>query len=280
MIHYTDQIARLMGDIVMRVPALRFIDLNRLIVFGRTGRSSKGGPLATCHAVNQPPSAPTHYRWCDRRGRVLRRSEWFVVKSPSVSIRGTPIDYLISVALPRFCDQTLERSPKREFYAPRAATPQVAKLDTIVHELYHIAPDWSGIRGLDGATGDRPGRAHSPAFYRQVAAMVEQYLATGPAPELMDFLRHGARELVRRYGEVAATTFDSFPSFPQPYLVPLAQQPLPVEDGPGVQIVRLTAARQRREYSERHLHTRHFLPRTIQRGAVMTRRAPRYRELQ
>ena len=110
----------------------------------------------------------------------------------------------------------------------------MAKLDTIVHELYHIAPDWSGIRGLDGATGDRPGRAHSPAFYRQVAAMVEQYLATGPPPELMDFLRHGARELVRRYGEVAATTFDSFPSFPQPYLVPLAQQPLPVEDGPGV----------------------------------------------
>ena len=59
--------------------------------------------------------APTRVRpmLALKPGELTRRSEWFVTKSPSVEIAGRSIHYLISFALPRFTDQSLERSRKR-----------------------------------------------------------------------------------------------------------------------------------------------------------------------
>lgn len=262
MIHYTDRLTRLMRDIVPRVPRLGFIDLERVLVFARRGLSSKDGPVATCHSINQPPSEPTHDWWRDRCGRMVKRSEWFVVKSPVVSVGGTRIDYMISVSLPRFCDQTLERSRKRALYAlDLAGSPLVAKLDTVIHELYHIDPDRTGIRRLARADGSGSRRFHGPDFYRDVAAMVREYLAQRPEPGVVDFLRYGSRELVGVYDEVQATAFDAFPSFPKPYRERLAQQPLPVGHDSGIEIVEVSPPPRRLEFNECHLRTRRFLPR-------------------
>jgi len=49
-------------------------------------------------------------------GALTRRSEWFVTKTPEVRRDGTRIKYLISFVLPRFCEQTLDRSWKAELY--------------------------------------------------------------------------------------------------------------------------------------------------------------------
>jgi hypothetical protein len=261
MIDYTARIARLMRDIVTRVPALSFIDLRRIVLFAREGRASTDGPFATCHAINQPPSDPTHYWWRDRRGRMVKRSEWFVVKSPIVFVNGERIDYLISFALPRFCDQTLARSRKEDLYPRRLARDSMlAKLDTIVHELYHIDPDQSSIRRLERADGGRSAHSHGPVFYRSVAAMVREYLDSGPEPEMVGFLRYGSRELLSRYGEVRATAFDTFPSFPQRYFEPLVQQPLPLDGDSSVEIVPLNLSPRPRRYDEGNLVTRRFLP--------------------
>jgi hypothetical protein len=262
MIDYTARIARLMHDIVTRVPALSFINLRRIVIFARAGRVSTDGPFATCHAINQPPSNPTHYWWRDRRGRMVKRSEWFVVKSPVMFVNSERIDYLISFALPRFCDQTLARSHKEDLYPRRLARDSmVAKLDTIVHELYHIDPDQSGIRKLERADGGRSAHSHGPAFYRSVAAMVREYLRSGPGPEMIGFLRYGSRELLSRYGEVQATAFDSFPSFPQRYFEPLVQQPLPLNGDSSVEIVPLNVSTRPHHYNERNLVTRRFIGR-------------------
>jgi len=232
-----------------------------VIVFARVGRTSTDGPFATCHCVNQPPSDATHYSWHDLRGRLVKRSEWFVPKSPVVYVDGTRIDYLISFSLPRFCDQTLERSQKGEFYSRRQSrNPVLAKLDTIVHELYHIDPDQSGIRRLERADGRDSAHSHGLGFYRDVARMVEQYLESRPEQEMFEFLCSGSRDLVARYAEVGATVFDTFPSFPQRFVEPLAQQPLPIEDGTDIEIVRLSSSARPRHYTERNLQTRRFLP--------------------
>ncbi|HVB37196.1 MAG TPA: hypothetical protein VND92_01620, partial [Vicinamibacterales bacterium] len=117
MIHYTDHISQLIRDIVLRVPTLNFIDPADILVFARLGRIGADGPYATCHCLSLPPSEPGYYFWRDRQsGRLTRRSEWFVTKSPSVSIGGREVNYLLSFGLPRFCDQSLARSYKREFY--------------------------------------------------------------------------------------------------------------------------------------------------------------------
>jgi hypothetical protein len=247
-----------MGDIVSRVPALSFIDLGRVLMFARRSRSRTNGAFATCHCVSQPASEPMHYSWRDRKGRLLKRSEWFVSRSPIVQIEGRRIAYMISFALPRFCNQTFERSHKHQMYSRRQRRdPMVAKLDTIVHELYHIDPGQSGIRRLERADGGCSARSHGAAFYHEVARMVSEYLESDPDPALFGFLRDDARDLVERHGEVLGTTFKTFPSYPRPYVEPLVQQPLLDADVPVVGLKR--SARQR-EYSERDLETRRFLP--------------------
>ena len=120
--------------------------------------------------MNLPTSDPGYYFWRDRAsGQVTRRSEWFVTKSPVVELGPTSIAYLISFCLPRFCDQTFARSRKQELYP--GAEPWLARLDTIVHELYHVDPDGCGIRRIFRPDGSLSPHAHGPSFFTDVAAM-------------------------------------------------------------------------------------------------------------
>src|SRR6201982_361988 len=148
MINYTERLTLLMQDIVQRVPMLSFIDIADVLVFGRSGRSNAEGAFATCHCLSLPASEPGYYFWRDRTTHTLtRRSEWFVTKSPSVTLGGHDVKDLISFALPRFCDQSLGQSRKERFYP--GADSWIAKLDTVIHELYHIDPDLAGIRRIE-----------------------------------------------------------------------------------------------------------------------------------
>ena len=253
MIDYTERLAAVMADVIRRVPALGFIDLRDVVVFARFGRRSAGGAFATCHSLDLPPSEPDRYTWTDRRtGRIVRQSEWFVVRSPEVHVRGRRIRHLVSFALPRFCDETLEQSGKQALYPGGA--PWMAKLDTIVHELYHIDPGDAGIRRPVRTDGSSSRQTHSRSFYRDVAALVHAYLATRPEPALVDFLTHDFRTLAARAGPVVATVFRTYPSFPQRYLDPLDPQP----PGASGDIVRLRRRRLPLVYTDRDLVTRRF----------------------
>jgi hypothetical protein len=224
MLNYTERITALMHDIVGRVPRLGFIDLDEVVIFARFGRSAADGAFATCHCLTLPTSEPGYYYWRDRRsGQVTRRSPWFVTKTPQVFFRGRRIKYLISFALPRFTDQTLACTRKRTLYPD--ADGWLAKLDTVVHELYHIDPDDVGIRKVARADGSRSLWSHGPEFYEEVAGMVRQYLATNPDPRMYDFLRYDFAGLRARYGNVVGATFRNYPSYPQRYIEELVDQP-------------------------------------------------------
>jgi len=256
MINYTDRISALVRDIVARVPALGHLDPADLLIFGRYGRSRAAGAYATCHCLTLPPTDPGYYFWCDKRsGRMTRRSEWFVTKSPQVSVGGRPVHYLISFALPRFCDQALDQSRKRRFYA--AAPSWIAKLDTIIHELYHVDPGRGGLRKAERRDGSVAAALHGRHFLENVAAMVRQYLDSRPDAGMYDFLRYGFVELGERFGRVTATTFRTFPSFPQRYLETLGAQP-PAPPCDSIQPLRQPHLPT--VYTERDLVTRVFLP--------------------
>ena len=261
MINYTERIALLMEDICRRTPRLSFIDLKEVLVFGRFGRSDAEGAFATCHCLTLPESEPGYYFWRDRStGELTRRSEWFVTKSPEVRIGATRIKYLISFVLPRFCDQTLERSRKADLY-PAGTAPWLAKLDTVVHELYHIDPDAAGIRKLIRADGSDSPRSHGPEFYQEVAEMVNAYLAGGPDLALVDFLRHDFTELTARFDGVVATTFRNFPSFPQRYMQALEMPPVE----PAIRIEPMKPPSQPVLYTEDDLQMRQFTEQTSRR---------------
>src|SRR5260370_35245897 len=185
MINYTERLTLLMRDISARVPTLSFIDMADVLVFARSGRSDAEGAFATCHCLTLPSSEPGYYFWRDRAThRLTRRSEWFVTKSPLVTIGPRPIKYMISFSLPRFCDQSLDRSRKEKFYP--GADPWIAKLDTVVHELYHIGPELAAIRRIERDDGTHSANCHGQHFFEQVAGMVHTYLKSQPAPDVYD----------------------------------------------------------------------------------------------
>ncbi|HEV2982801.1 MAG TPA: hypothetical protein VGX46_00360 [Vicinamibacterales bacterium] len=264
MINYTERLTLLMHDIVTRVPTLSFIDQGDVLVFARSGRSNAEGAFATCHCLSLPASEPGYYFWRDRTThRITRRSEWFVTKSPVVTIGTRPIKYMLSFAVPRFCDQSLDRSRKERFYP--GAEPWVAKLDTVVHELYHIDPEMGGIRRIEKEDGTYSANCHGHAFFEQVADMVHTYVESKPSPAVFDFLRDDFKTLESTYGGVVGTSFRTFPSFPQRYIERVPEQ-LPCEsDRQGVAIEPLRVAKQPTVYTQDDLHVRQFTKDTSRR---------------
>jgi hypothetical protein len=260
MINYTERLTLLMDDIVARVPTLSFIDTRRVLVFARAGRTEAEGAFATCHCVSLPPSEPGYYFWRDRStGKLTRRSEWFVTKSPSVTIGTQPIDYMISFTLPRFCDQTLSRSRKEQNYPGQENW--IAKLDTVIHELYHIDPERPGIRRMERADGTYSANCHGRRFFEDVVGMVKTYIASNPDPNVYEFLRYNFQELTDRFGGVVGTSFRGFPSYPQRYTEVLDPQP---EASPDMacRVEPLKVPRVTTTYTEDDLVTREFLPHT------------------
>jgi hypothetical protein len=258
MINYTEHISLLMEDIVARVPTLSFIDMRRLLVFARAGRTDAEGAYATCHCVSLPASEPGYYFWKDRRtGKLTRRSEWFVTKSPDVTISDTPIDYMVSFALPRFCDQQLSRSRKSVHYEDQA--DWVGKLDTIIHELYHIDPERPGIRRMEKADGTYSANCHGQRFFEDVVDMVKRYLSTGPDPRTYDFLKYTHAELTEKFGGVIGTTFRSFPSYPQRFTEVLSPQPASPQ-GVSCRVEPLKVPKVATRFNEDDLVVREFMP--------------------
>ncbi len=264
MMNYTNRLTILMQDIVSRVPSLSFIDVGDVLVFARAGRSNAEGAFATCHCLSLPASDPGYYFWRDRSTHALtRRSEWFVTKSPVVTVGSRQIKYMISFALPRFCDQSLDRSRKEKFYP--GADPWIAKLDTVLHELYHIDPELAGIRRIEKEDGTYSANCHGREFFEQVAGMVDTYLNSSPSPEVYDFLRHDFTALTARDGGIVGTSFRTFPSFPQRYIERLAEQPPCESDAEGVKVEPLRVAAHATRYTQDDLHVRHFTKDTSRR---------------
>ncbi len=262
MINYTDRLTALMCDIVGRVQSLSFIDPESFLVFARFGRTGADGAYATCHCLCLPTSDPGYYFWRDSSsGQITRRSEWFVSKSPEVVIRQPRLDYLISFALPRFADQRLEHSRKRLHYP--GAEPWVAKLDTVIHELYHIDPNRTGIRQMLRDDGRETHRCHSPEFFSHVAELVREYLATNPDPAVYEFLKDDFDGLSERHGRIVGTAFRTFPSYPQHYLERLADQP--GGEVATTSIVPIHAPNKQRRYTEADLDMREFFTQSSRR---------------
>jgi hypothetical protein len=256
-LNYTGHLTRLMHDIVSRVPELGFIDLSRVLVFARPGRSSADGAYASCHSLGLATSDPGYFFWRDREtGEVTRRTEWFVTKSPEVYFDGRLMNYMISFALPRFTDQTLARSKKRSLY-PCGTADWVAKLDTVVHELYHIDPEQNCLRRFNRADGTASDALHSPTYFEDVAELVQGYLATNPDRRLLEFLQYDFEGLRTRYGAVAGTTFRYFPAYPRRYREVVVGQPLPADlaSAPVEKIVDPVAAK---IFSSEDLQLREF----------------------
>lgn len=182
----TAALSRLVADIGGRLPAFAHLDPARLLVTLTAAR--KPGPFglqARCTPLRLRGGADTKRI----RGREYRVQRY--------TLDGRELLYLVTFVVPRFLDL-----PARE------------KLITVVHELYHI-----GER-FDGDLRRHAGRcyAHTGSKRKYDAAMgklVDEYLATGPNPAMVEWLRPDAAGLATLFGGLVGVTV------PRPVLIPV-----------------------------------------------------------
>lgn len=230
MIVLTDHVQHLVRDIAGRLPELSHVEPDRVLVFARTGRTGAAGPVASCHCVARRCSDRGYFYWRHiETNQITRRTRCVSRRSPVVLNGETRVTHLVSLSLPRYCDQDLAGSSKGKRYP--TAEPWVAKLDTLIHELYHIAPKGGGLR-LD----PRRARAgvHSRAFYDAVTRLTLAYLDVAPSG-LLSVLRHDFESLQRAHGAVAGHVFSTYPAFPREYWTSTREQ----VDDPRVPLVEM-----------------------------------------
>ncbi len=160
----TALLGRLGADVCRRVAALSHIDPDRvLFCLCRSRAEGLHGTYARIVPLRFAGGAISVTR---RRGRYRE-----TFRLPSLVHEKREILYLIQVMVPRFLRLSFDQ-----------------KLQTVVHELYHISESFNGdIRRFPGRT-----YAHGPSrkrFDHTVAQLVTDYLESRPDPALLDFLR-------------------------------------------------------------------------------------------
>lgn len=167
-------IRRLCSDMVSRVESLRHIDLERVAIrFCQTRRSGHYGIQASL----------TPLRFAGGAQETRKRGRRYTVQ-PIRDPRGCEMLYLLSFYLPRFLDR-----------------PFHDKLNTVLHELWHIGPNFDGdLRRHEGRC-----YAHSSSqkqYNAAIETLASEWLSLSPPEDLYDFLRLGFRELTQRHGPV------------------------------------------------------------------------------
>ena len=184
---FTAHVRRLCDNMVARLEQLRHVDMSRVAVsFSQTRRAGKEGMFATL----------TPLRFAGGRMHTFRRKRrWGIQRLYDPD--GREMLYILTFYLPRFLDL-----PLRE------------KLTTVLHELWHIGPDFDGdVRRLGGRCF-----AHGSSqkqYDAHIEALLDRWLSLDPSPALYDFLRLTFHELVAQHGRVYGR------KAPTPKLVPL-----------------------------------------------------------
>lgn len=183
---FTFAVRGVCADMAARLPELRHVDMKRVAVGVRTARHRLGhGTYAALTPLRFAGGRQSE----DRRGRRCRIQSL-------LDASGTEFLYLLNFYLPRFLDMRLED-----------------KLSTIVHELWHIGPDFDGdLRRHDGRCF-----AHGPSrrnYNAEMDRLAQRWLAADPPGRLYDFLAHSYDELRAEHGVVFGDRW------PTPRLVP------------------------------------------------------------
>lgn len=176
---FTAEVRRLCHDVVARLEEFAHVDMQRVgISLCRSRADGRHGLQATL--------TPLRFEGGARIGR--RRGRQYRVER-CLDESGRELFYVLSLYLPRFCENSWRD-----------------KLITVVHELWHISPQFDGdLRRFAGRCFAH-GRSQR-AYDAQVSRLVDRWLSASPPPELYGFLHHDFDELCRRHTTVHGTHY-------------------------------------------------------------------------
>ena len=161
-------------DMCRRLPQLSHVDMRKVAVSIQQARNRAAYGIYASLTPLRFEQGATHKTIAGRRYGVQ-------------SVRnqhGSEYLYILSVYLPRFMNTTLEE-----------------KLLTLLHELWHISPEFDGdLRRHEGRC-----YAHGPsqaAYDAKMAALAQQWLAADPPATLYAFLDCDFAALAAEHGGV------------------------------------------------------------------------------
>ena len=189
---YTGAIAKVCEDVCFRVPELCHIEMDRVAVaFTQTRHNAPFGVFAS--------TVPLRFKNGETLNFVKGKS-WKIQRC----LRSDGVEYLYILY----------------FFAPRFIDLKFRdKLETIIHELYHISPDFNGdlrrFKGRCFAHGSSQKR-----YDAMVRTLVDKWLKRDPPPEIWNFLNMNYRELAAQFGGVHGTRI----AMPKIIPIPLTEQ--------------------------------------------------------
>ena len=173
-INFTARMRDVCVELVARLPELQHIHVNQIaFAFAQARNRSAYGTYATL----------TPMRFEGGSLFTMRRGRKYTVRRLHDET-GSELLYIVTFYMPRFMDVDL-----------------VEKISTVIHELWHISPDFNGdIRRF-------PGRcyAHSSSqkeYDREMDAMAVRFLDSDPPEAVIGFLRNRFDDLVDEYGPI------------------------------------------------------------------------------
>jgi len=166
-LNLTAQLEDIVRDLCVRLPEFAHIQPHRLLLCVARTRGRRGGVFAKIVPMCFPDGTPF---------KVIKGHRYVL---PQIPTPDGNILYLIYVYVPRFFEQPFER-----------------RLLTLVHELYHIAPEFDGTirrvgNGAHGASRDR--------FNDNLQPLLQRYLASAPPAETLAILRGDFNTLAREH---------------------------------------------------------------------------------
>ncbi|MGI5831925.1 MAG: hypothetical protein ACOX6D_05260 [Thermoguttaceae bacterium] len=172
--NYTDPIRAVCKDIVFRLPIFSRIRIeNVALSLVRTRSRELYGIYASM----------TPLRFA--RGELRGMRDGRLLEMPQLTDReNRPVLYVLTIYIPRFVDLSITE-----------------KINTLIHELYHIAPAFDGSLRSFGGRYFAHG-ASQKEYNRKVAELSRQWLKTDPPPELWEFLCYDFKTLCARCGGV------------------------------------------------------------------------------
>lgn len=164
---YTAALEAVIQDLTLYLPELAHIRVPQVLVsIAQARRRTRYGHHAKCVPLAEQSGRPTLFRY-----------------------RGRSILYVLYFYLPRFHDGPFK--PWED--------PLQKRLETVIHECYHIAPAFDGRLRRIG----RGRSAHGPSlasYDRKMARLTSRYLAARRDAPLLDFFRVSTFDLARLHG--------------------------------------------------------------------------------
>ena len=172
--NFTARMRDVCAELVTRLPELGHIRLENIaFAFAQAKNRSSFGTYATL----------TPMRFENGSLFTSKDGERYTVRRLYTD-RGFELLYIVTFYMPRFMDVDL-----------------LEKLSTVIHELYHISPDFNGdIRRFPGRCYAHSGSQRD--YDAKMDRMAQRWLDSEPPTELYEFLRYRFDDFSKKYGPI------------------------------------------------------------------------------